>query len=146
MLEESNGVKNDHHEDEDEDEKWIDSATEEELASHILQVKGIFERYDISPESSPDSSGRNTPVFEIEERSTSLPEDEYGLKQSKPLQTLNPIHSQNSGSQEETRSTRHRRRSSLVDILLLADRSHSSIELGQTSNSTTFSKLLNKYR
>ncbi len=48
----------------DEEEAWLARATEAELERHAQRVKEIFEAYDISPLSTPSTSGRSSPTFQ----------------------------------------------------------------------------------
>jgi hypothetical protein len=40
---------------------WLERATAEDIGEHLQRVKEIFEAYDVSPASTPSSSGRSSP-------------------------------------------------------------------------------------
>ena len=52
----------------DEEEVWLEGATEEDLERHAERVSELFERYGISPASSPSVSGTSSPAPEEEYR------------------------------------------------------------------------------
>ena len=45
----------------DEDLIWLREATPSDIEQHVQRVKDIFVEYDVSPLSTPSSSGRNSP-------------------------------------------------------------------------------------
>ena len=59
----------------DEDERWLANATDEDVERHVRRVREIFEDLGISPVSTPSTSGRESPTVpeEVEDTVEFLP-------------------------------------------------------------------------
>ena len=106
-VEESQGPR-------DEEEVWLEGATEEDLERHAERVSELFERYGISPASSPSVSGTSSPA----------PEEEYREEpESSDTGDKRPTVAPSRGLEVQLRhhqeqALRHRRNSSLITTIV----------------------------
>ena len=178
----------------DEDLIWLREATPSDIEQHVQRVKDIFVEYDVSPLSTPSSSGRNSPEpqdvpslglplgkdFDNEEEEEEEEEEEakastrsgghgrQSFDETEGSRRLAPeIHGGGGGARagghlrndvalslnvpaagqqaQMQCEQRHRRKSSLIDTIVLQENCE-SIEVTKDvdMNSTIFSKLLQK--
>ena len=124
----------------DEEEVWLEGATEEDLERHAERVSELFERYGISPASSPSVSGTSSPA----------PEEEYREEpESSDTGDKRPTVAPSRGLEVQLRhhqeqALRHRRNSSLITTIVSQESREASRSAVPEMRSTLFSKTLRK--